>query len=193
MDSDPGLYTVENINQKIRLALEEEDGAAAAEYYSLSGDASSGKIIHECRTASGSLAVNWGDASTELQNLVGQPTNISFSSGTKPRYQYATNVAQFNSTDHFYIHSDLVSDGESINGIYSQAISKHVIQAGPGSLSSYEPINPSIVPADNLKSISGRSSLRFWLTDASNNPVTMSEYWSLRIVISYDKPIVFDR
>lgn len=95
------------------------------------------------------------------------------------------NVAEFNQVNYFLIHSDLVSQGIRFNNEYSQVVSQVLIDVLPGSQIVSKPYNPSRINAKELGG-SKRSTIRFWLTDESNNLVnTNGEYWSARMSIKY--------
>ena len=97
----------------------------------------------------------------------------------------APNVAAFNITEFFLIHTDLVARGLRVNNTYSQTIATVLITVPPGSQIVSAKFHPAISQVPELIG-SRRSQMRFWLTNQDKQLVnTQSEDWSARMVIKY--------
>jgi len=184
------IYDLTTLNGYISRELKAND--YDENLYRLSADPGTGKVIHITNDVSSggsaTLVVGYGAATTALQTLVGQTVDIA---ATQATYEYfvGQNVAQFNNTQYFLIKSD-ICNGIPENGEFKNLIGKHVISAGVGAQSVYEPITPLEVPCDNLRG-SGKASFRFFLRDQNDNPVNLgAEPWSVNIIIEFDMPIV---
>jgi hypothetical protein len=105
----------------------------------------------------------------------------------------APNTAAFNQVNYFLIHSDLVNKGIRFNNTYNQTIAQVLINVAPGSQIVSTPFNPARCNGQELAG-SKRTNLRFWLTDDKQRPVnTNGEYFTARIVIHYQKPMIIAR
>jgi len=105
----------------------------------------------------------------------------------------APNTAAFNQVNYFLIHSDLVNKGIRFNNTYNQTIAQVLINVAPGSQIVSTPFNPARCNGQELSG-SKRTNLRFWLTDDKQRPVnTNGEYFTARIVIHYQKPMIIAR
>lgn len=101
----------------------------------------------------------------------------------------APNVAGFNTVNSLLIHSDLTSRGIRFNNDYNQTITQVLIDVSPGSQIVSKPFNPPRIPLTELVNAK-RTNIRFWLTDDKNRRVnTNGEYWSVRMVIRYLRPV----
>jgi hypothetical protein len=105
----------------------------------------------------------------------------------------APNTAAFNQVNYFLIHSDLVNKGIRFNNTYNQTIAQVLINVAPGSQIVSTPFNPARCNGQELAG-SKRTNLRFWLTDDKQRPVnTNGEFYTCRIVIHYQKPMIIAR
>lgn len=184
-----GIYNLTDINDRINRQMQ-LDGYDS-DLYRMDADTTTGKVIHVINdVASGgqALTVQWSTATAALQTLIGQTTDVTAPS-TAYYFEEGDNIATFNATRYLLIHSDMVSEGIPINGDYFQIIAKHQIIAAPGGQSVYEPEHLSYINVDQLRG-NGKSQFRVWLTDQDNNPIVMTEDWSLNIQIEYDMPVI---
>jgi hypothetical protein len=75
----------------------------------------------------------------------------------------------------------------------NQTIAQVLIDVAPGSQIVSTPFNPARCNGQELAG-SKRTNLRFWLTDDKQRPVnTNGEYFTARIVIHYQKPMIIGR
>lgn len=182
-----GIYNLSDINDIIDRTLQTsgyDEGIVKIE-----ADTVTGKIITVLNdtTVGQTLTVEYATATSALQSLLGQTTNVTAPT-TSYFSQLGDNIAKFNLTRFLLINSDIVQSGIAINGIYNNIIGKHILSSPPGSQSVYEPIHKSFTPVPNLVG-AGKTSYRVWLTDDRNQPVKMSEPWSVNIELSYSEII----
>lgn len=112
---------------------------------------------------------------------------VSVPAGVVPYNALAPNVANFNTTNFFLIHTDLIQKGIRFNNNYSGIIAQVLINKKPGSQILYEPLRAPIISANELVG-TNRNSIRFWLTNDKNELVdTNDEYWSARLAIRWNE------
>ena len=115
-----------------------------------------------------------------------QTTLIANASLNTPLVYLAPNAAKVNSVNSYFIHTDLVQIGMSINGSAKQVVSQVPILVDTlGKQIKYSPPVPTICQAPFLAG-NTKNSVLCWLTDEKNQPVdTQGEYWDFRLRISY--------
>lgn len=96
---------------------------------------------------------------------------------------YGDLVAEFNRISSYYITSNLVTDGIPVNNLNPGIIATIPITEKPGSLMTFEPINPVSCSATKLKQ--GMQTIEFTLYDQLLRPVIMPEIWLFSVVIKY--------
>jgi hypothetical protein len=99
----------------------------------------------------------------------------------------APHEARYNRVVHYYIRSNIVSDGIPVNNVSSGVICEIPIPLGisVGSLITYIPANPLRSDATDLIG-SAKSSVKFTLVDQLGRDVSTSdEEWSLSIMFRY--------
>jgi hypothetical protein len=101
----------------------------------------------------------------------------------------AANIPLFNTINYYLVHSDLVNRGIRVNQNYTQTISNVLINAAPNDQIQYQPFNPPSTPVYELAGVS-KDSMTFWVTDDQNRPIKTAEDWGLRVLITFDQPIV---
>lgn len=100
------------------------------------------------------------------------------------------NVAAFNQVEYYLIHSDIVSNGFTLNNYSSDIIAQVLIDTTPGKQIVYNPQNPDVITSNELIKVPRRS-LTFRLTDQLNRAVnTLGEIWSVKLIINYEVPIL---
>lgn len=187
-----GLYDLTGLNNSLQSELEAA-GARTVDglgnplpLVSLSPDDATQKVL--LRFNYPNVTVDFTPANTPREILgfdallygpfVGAPLNI-----------LAPNVAAFNQVNYFLIASDLVQKGIRFNNRYNQVITQVLINVAPGSQIVSTPFNPAKINAQELAG-SKRTNIRFRLTDDKLRPVdTNNEYFSLRLVIRYLRPM----
>lgn len=186
-----GLYDLPALNLKIQQLLENEDGKISPyNNIDLIADNATSKVVIKFNysvntidfSQSDTPRITLGFASAVYGAYAGAPENV-----------LAPNVAQFNSVDSFLIHCDLVDRGILMNNSYSQIVGQVLIDVSPGSQIIYNPFNPTKVEANNL--IGGaRRVIRVWMTDQAGNAVnTNSEIYSLKLKVSYMRPLMITK
>lgn len=94
-------------------------------------------------------------------------------------------TAQFNTTDYFLIHCDLVSKGLRLNSSYRQIVAQILIDVPPGHQIVSTPQNVPKIPSPELIG-DKRNTISVWLTNDKNQRVnTSGENFSCRLVINY--------
>lgn len=94
------------------------------------------------------------------------------------------NIATFNALEYFSIKSD-ISEGINENGTYKNTLARVYITQPAGSQIVYQPFSPSKVNINNLIGAS-RHQFQFRLTDQNGNPLEVQDFWSARLVFSYN-------
>jgi hypothetical protein len=179
---DPGLYSVEELNQVLKNAVEEngEDPASIT----ISGFAATGKI--NIRLAK--------DMAVEFKALTPYAL-LGFTGGQRlPAAAYTTDithfeagaVATFSAVSHFMIHCDLVRYGIQ-RGTYQNIVAIVPIKVAPGSREVYQPTTLVEFNAPYLKG-QEVAEFRSWITSQTNTALNMnSEYYD------YDLEIVWQQ
>lgn len=98
----------------------------------------------------------------------------------------ATKPAKINAVNSYFIHTDLVTTGISVNGSAKQVVSQiPILVSGLGQQIKYLPPVPSVSQAPFLAG-NTKTSILCWLTNEANEPVdTQGEYWDFRLRITY--------
>jgi hypothetical protein len=188
----PGLYDIPLINAELA-----RQGVTT---YSFTEDDATQKVVFNNNSGLISLVLFTGAHSNSPWFIMGAwsgtrsnpaPVDIGTPAGVPPGgNQTFPQVATFNLVNKFLIHSDLVQRGIRLNGGFSQIITDVPIEVPPGSQITYSPPIPASSPANELAG-APRNILRFWLTDNTNNYVnTNGEFWSARLSIHFDEPVV---
>lgn len=178
---DQGLYSPAQMFASINQAFEVEHDAPSI-LISPIADISTG--ILTIRLNYDNTTVFFTTAQSPL-TILGFPAVDLVRSGGSELFE-GTSVAQFNTINHFLIHSDMVRRGISTNNSHSSVIAMIGIDVNPGSQIVYRPYHPANVEANNLID-NNTAEFRFWLTDGNNNEVnTAGESWSARLVLAYD-------
>lgn len=100
------------------------------------------------------------------------------------------NIAAFNQVEYYLIHSDVVSNGFTLNNYSSDIIAQVLIDTTPGKQIVYNPQNPDTITTNELIKVPRRN-LTFRLTDQLNRAVnTLGELWSVKLIINYEVPIL---
>ena len=85
----------------------------------------------------------------------------------------------------FYIHSDLVLEGLTVNNAFGDVLTEVQIAEPPGSLIIYRPVNPFKLNGNHLK-YGSLQLITFRLTDELNRPIdTNEENFSFSVVVTY--------
>ena len=186
-----GLYDLPALNLKLRQLLENQNGKITPyNNIDLIADNATSKVVIKFNypintidfTPSDTPSFILGFDNVVYGNYIGAPENV-----------LAPNVAKFNSVDSFLIHCDLVDRGILMNTSYSQVVGQVLIDVSPGSQIIYNPFNPTKVEANNLIGASRRT-IRVFLTDQAGDPVnTNGEYYSLKLKVSYMRPLMISK
>lgn len=186
---ESGIYTLDELSTALNIQLKALAGASYNENsIQLQGDTSTSKVL--IKITQPNISINFGSiASYGLADLLGFD-HIDVGNGADTSfYKKGNSKALLNNVNYMLIHSDLVNNGLTLNGVYDRVIAKVNITAPPSSLIIYEPNNPYVCSEDGLSGVS-KKEINFWLTDDSNRPVTMPEYYSFRMVISWEEMII---
>lgn len=176
-----GLYDLTQLQQAIERELENQGALSTDDpLINLTPDEATNRV--EIKLNYNTVTVDFTQAQT-FKNILGYNSQIIGPSAIVPFTKLADNVAQFNTVNHFLIHSDLVDNGIRFNKDYNQTIAQVLIDVPVGSQIVYSPYNPPKIGVSELRT---RSNINFWLTDENNLPVdTNSEFWGCRVSIRY--------
>jgi hypothetical protein len=190
VDLPTGLYDLSGLNNAIQRGLEALGARTdPSPLITLSPDESTQRVA--LRLNYPNVVVDFEPDGTPYQILGFDRTQYGPAS-LAPVEILAPRTAAFNTVNYFLIQSDLVQRGIRFNSVYNQVIAQVLINVLPGSQIISNPYNPAKTNAQELAGTK-RSNLRFRLTDDRGRPVnTNSEYWSARIVIEYQRPLMLD-
>ncbi len=176
-----GLYDLNGLNAAINREIINAGGVDGL--VSISADTSTQKVVLTVSSAQQTIDFTQSDT---FRDILGFNSQILANAAVSPKAWLADNVAGFNVVNYFLIHSDITSTGLRYNNKYSQILKQVNIDVAPGSQIISAENNPPRTDGDHLRGAS-RSTIRMWLTDDVDRLVnTGGEYWSCRIVISYD-------
>jgi len=186
-----GLYDLGGLNQAILRELENKNAVIDPNpLIILTADEPTQKV--ELRFNYSSVEVDFTYPNS-FNEILGFNSSIYGPYSITPVNILAPEIAKFNQVNYFLIHSDLVNKGIRFNNTYNQTISQVLIDVPPGSQIVSKPFNPAKSDADELRGVN-KTMMRFWLTDENNLRVdTNGEYWSSRVVISYQRVLVLDK
>jgi hypothetical protein len=103
------------------------------------------------------------------------------------------NSGAYNQVQYFLVSSDLVSKGIRINNKHNSVIAQIPIDVAAGEQILDRPFNPTKSSAQDLAG-ARRTNLRFELTDDQLRSVdTNGEYWSVRVLIQWMRPMVIGK
>lgn len=178
---EQGLYGLDELNVTIHRALANAGAPTSPPLISITGDEATQKIVitHNVNA----VTVDFTQPQT-FASLLGFGSVTLGPNATSPFSYFSSGTANLNTVNYFLIHSDICESGLNINGKSSQVIAQVLIDTSPGSMIINSPFNPAKISASNLEGTKRRS-FRFWLTNDSGNRITMPEYWSTRISITY--------
>jgi hypothetical protein len=184
-----GLYDRAGLNTALQSGLEAAGAKTTPDpIVSLLDDESTQKVVIRLNYTTSLVDFQVARTDTCRDILGFDPQQVGPNAGA-PINILADNVAAFNSINNFEIHSDLVGQGIRVNNTYTQTIAEVNITVNPGSQIVDKPFHPAKSDASALAGVK-RGTVRFWLTDDSNNAVdTNSEYWTTRLTIQYLVPM----
>lgn len=178
----PGLYDLTAVY--LAIATELANQGAPSLLINMTPDNATGKVI--ITTLFTGIEVDFNITNSIRELLGWTAVSIGPELVIAPYAFTAPNQAEFNTINSYLVHSTIVDDGLYLNAGKSQIIGAVIIDVLPGSQITYTPFNPPITDASGLRN-SSRTQYRYWITDGSNNPVSMGgEYWSLRLRITYE-------
>jgi len=181
-----GLYDLAGLNSAVLSGLESLGAKTSPEpLVQLGADSATQKVI--IRQNYTNVTVDFTGTDT-FRDIIGFDSQVIPANAAAPIDILADNTASFNQINHFLIHSDLVGKGIRFNNAYNQTIAQVLIDVSPGSQIVSTPFHPAKSDANELAG-ARRSNIRFELTDDQNRSVnTNGEFWTSRIVISYQRP-----
>lgn len=183
MTIDDGLYSIDDLNQKLSVLLEQH--GFADNLIELVGEESTGHVLMTFNDTN--VVMDFSQANTP-RLILGFNAEPYPNGVTSPFIFRSESIAKVNVTNSIYVHCDLVRKGLMINGVYSSIINRIVIDVEPGVQIIHSPTTPCRSMANGLIG-DGRSTARFWLTEDNGTLFnTNGEYWSLRLVVRYTLP-----
>ena len=175
-----GLYDVAQLQEAIERQLENKGARSDPEpLITLSPDEATNRV--ELQLNYSTVIVDFTPLDT-FRDMLGMNSQIIGPSAIIPFTKLADEVARFNTTEYFLIHSSLVQDGIAVNNVYSQVIARVNIDVEVGTQIVFDPRRPRQIPLDGLDA----SRVRFWLTDQSNREInTNTEDWTVGITVRW--------
>jgi len=185
-----GLYSLTDVYSQIALLADLQlSGYSFEKLFSFNSIFSTQKVAIEF--LQNNLRINW--ASSTVRKLLGfdidQDSYPNQSSGGNindivNKSLVANNVGNFSALTSFYIHSNLVNNGISINGQYNNILGEIPITASPGELINYKSLAPAISFNANELVNTSWSSLQFWISSQNEGVLSMNgEAYSFSITV----------
>lgn len=175
-----GLYDLDALNQRLNQEVKAAGGMNEKEYV-FNADTATQKTVLQILTVGSSMDFT---ASDTFRDMVGFGAVILTAATIDETFD-APNTANFNTTDYFLIHCDLVSRGLRLNSSYRQIVAQVLIDVPPGHQIVSTPFNVPKIPAAELIG-DKRNSINVWLTNDKNERIdTGGENFSCRLVINY--------
>jgi hypothetical protein len=184
-----GSYSVSELNQRIQIELSNAGAKTSPDpIISLTPDEATQKI--EIRIFYTGAIVDFNIANSCWEILGFNNTDILTATFDGESF-LAPNEASFNVINYYLISSNLVSQGLRFNNTYRQIINQTNIDVRPNSQIVSEPFNPSRIECPELVG-QVRSNFDIRLLKDDFTPAnTRSEYFSVRMSLSYLEPIEF--
>ena len=180
LEIQDGLYDIDSLEDAIDRALTNQGLTSGLVRFS--GDFASQWVIAEFTTANQQIDFRVPNA---CNVVLGFETDVYPSTPTTGnQFVVAPNVASLNVLEYVILHTDIVTTGIPVNGIFRNVIGKVLLTSDPGYLINYQPYNPIQVPIDNQIG-SSISQVVCWITDHQNNPIQMNDNWSMDLIIRY--------
>jgi hypothetical protein len=179
-----GLYDIDTLSNAINVQLENSGFKLSPDpVLSLEADNATQKTIIRFNYAN--MSIDFTQLNT-LRTVLGFNSQILQNLLNVPQNFISPNTALFSVIDSFYINTDIISTGLRVNTRYSSAIARVPINVAVGFQILYNPINPTLIPAADLRGIN-KSSFSIWITDQNFNPVDLTGYpIAVQLRISYD-------
>jgi hypothetical protein len=185
-----GLYSLTDVFSQIALLADLQLASSPFEkLFSFNSIFSTQKVAIEF--LQNNLQINW-NLSTVRKLLGFDSTQDSYpnqSSGGSindiiNKSLIANNVGNFSALTSFYIHSNLVNNGISVNGVYKNILGEVNITVSPGELLNYKALAPAISFNANELIGTSYSSLLFWISSQTDRTLNMAqEYFSFSITV----------
>jgi hypothetical protein len=177
----PGLYDLTNLQSAIIRGL--ENAGAKDGGISFVPDSATNKVIIKLNYLNSFVDFTVPKSFREILGFNSQVITAT----TAPKSFTGDNIAGFNTVNFFYLLSSLVDQGIQVNDVANAGvISRVLIDVPPGSQIVSQPFNP---PKSKVRDdiYNGIQELTVQLVNDRLQPVnTNGEYFSLRILITYD-------
>lgn len=188
VDLEDGLYSLQDVYDQLSLLCDLQLSSTIFEkLFAFTSYFSIQKVA--IQFLQNNLQINW-NLST-IRKLLGFDANQDSwpgQSGGTPindiqnKSIIANNVGNFSALTSYLIHSSLVGNGLSVNGVFRNAIGEVPITVSPGELLNYKALAPAV--AFNANELIGTtwSSLNFWISSQTDTILDMNgEFWSFSI------------
>jgi hypothetical protein len=188
VDLEDGLYSLQDVYDQLSLLSDLQlPGIVFEKLFTFTSFFSVQKVA--VQFLQNNLQINWGLST--VRKLLGFDANQDAwpgqSSGTPinnilNKSIIANNVGNFSALTSYLIHSSLIGNGLSVNGVYKNVIGEVPITVDPGELLNHKALAPAI--AFNANELIGTSwsSLNFWISSQTDTILDMNgEYWSFSI------------
>jgi hypothetical protein len=174
-----GIYTMSALNNAISLQL---TNAGSDPLILLTGDDATQRSVIKFlkHTVSIDLSVVRTDTFRDLLGFSPQILTSTFENESV----YSDNIADFGELTSIEFHTDLISQGMSKNGRYTNLLYSVPIETKVGRNQAVEPFNP-IGFSEQALAGGGRTYFKFWLTGDSRPVNTLGENWNCRLKITY--------
>ena len=176
-----GLYDIESLEDAVDRALAAQ--SLTPGLIKFTGDNASQRVIVEFTAAAQQIDFN---VTNPMNTVLGFEIDVYPSAPTTAADHYvAPNVANLNVLEYFILHTDLVSTGIPVNGIFKNVIGKVLLTSDPGFLITYQPYNPIQVSVGSRIG-TDITQIVCWITNQNNEPIQMNDAWGMDLIIRYD-------
>lgn len=177
-----GIYTTNELSDSIQNEI--SNLTTITDLLIISGNSATGRIDIECNYAGVELLFS----TSNMASLLGF-ASVDLPPSTKSQVFSGSLNPQFNSLNHYLIHSDLVTSGLRFNQTFNQTIAQVFIDVSPNEQCLSRLIHP---PRSKCHNLIGNhvTKIRCWVTDQNNNLIdTHDEEISFRVKIEWLSPV----
>jgi hypothetical protein len=185
---EPGLYSLEGLNQSIGYMLNDNDNLSGSEIKFIS-DASTQKIIISClpTSATGDITIHLSNEMSTIKPFLGITSDVDFTASIGGQTEFKADLSgKFNILSYIVLNSSISNGAYSPNGLFNgaeiAAITPHNVEVGSQVV--WEGVNPLKVGCNLAGNTTSQAT--FYITDQDGTTLnTTNEEFSARLVIEY--------